>query len=277
MAMLGLALAACMAPSPSPTILASAPPVGPTTTPAPSASVLVECLDATYPPPPRSPPPGYVGGNFCTIALPVVLAALAGQPGVPILVVFDAGIYCPTPGLLFPGTSCPGGSIPPSPGGQSLGHALVSFAGTSMQAYLNLWAYPISGAAVTAQLIAVASAPPSSMPSSPAPSSATRLVCGRLGRTDCLQIQALVDHQFPWAAGATALVMDYTCQPGQHCTVYFDAIVSILIPQDPATDYAYWPPTYRVSGIAGPETLSPWVGPLPATFDTLLRSAGFAG
>ncbi|HXX60127.1 MAG TPA: hypothetical protein VEI48_02430, partial [Candidatus Sulfotelmatobacter sp.] len=79
------------------------------------------------------------------------------------------------------------------------------------------------------------------------------------------------------AAHATALVMDYTCQPGQHCTVYFDAIVSILIPQDPATDYAYWPPTYRVSGIAGPETLSPWVGSLPATLDTLLRSVGFTG
>jgi len=172
-AMLGLALAACMAPSPSPTILASAPPAGPTTTPAPSASVLIECLDATNPPPPRSPPPGYVGGNFCTIALPVVLAALAGQPGVPIMVVFDAGIYCPTPGLLFPGTSCPGGGIPPSPGGQSLGHALVSFAGTSVQAYLNLWGYPISGATVTAQLIAVASAPPSSTPSSPSSSRRT--------------------------------------------------------------------------------------------------------
>ncbi len=167
--LLGVALAACTSPnittSPGPT-QTTTPTATVTGTPGPGASVLIECLDATYPPPLPSPPPGYVGGNFCTMAWPVVVAAIAGQSGVPTMVVFDRGIYCPTPGLLFSGTTCPGGGIPPSPGAQSLGHALVSFAGTTEQAYLNLWEYPISGSTVTAQLIAIASPPGTS----PAPS-----------------------------------------------------------------------------------------------------------
>jgi hypothetical protein len=89
------------------------------------------------------------------MALPIVLAAVAGHGGVPTTVVFDMGAYCPTPGSLRLETTCPGGAFPPSPGGQSLGHALVSFAGTGEQAYLNLWAYPISRTTVTAELIGI--------------------------------------------------------------------------------------------------------------------------
>jgi len=158
---LSVLLVACAAPTPTVTTLPSASPVGLTGIPAPTASVRIECLAGTYPPPPLPPPPGYVGENFCTQALPVVLAALTAKGGVPTVVVFASGLYCPTPGALFRDSSCPGGGIPPTPGGQWLGHALVSFAGTATQAYLNLWAYPISGSTVTAQLIAIAS-PPSS-------------------------------------------------------------------------------------------------------------------
>ena len=112
----------------------------------------------------------------------------------------------------------------------------------------------------------------------PSPTSVqTQLFCGRLAHADCVLIAAMVQHQLPFAAQATALVMDYTCQPGERCEATFQAIVSILVARDPTMDYAYWPPTYRVTGVSGPETLGPWVDPLPAFFDTLLVSAGFSG
>lgn len=168
--LLSLAVVACTSPnvtaSPGPAQTTS-PAAIVTSTPIPNASVLIKCMDATYPPPPPSPSPGYVGGNFCTNAWPAVLAALEGQGGVPTMVVFASGLYCPLPGMLFPGITCPGGGIPPSPGGQSLGHAVVSFAGTADQAYLNVWQDPLSGLHMTAQLIGIASPPPSQ---SPAPS-----------------------------------------------------------------------------------------------------------
>jgi hypothetical protein len=125
--------------------------------------------------------------------------------------------------------------------------------------------------------LAACAAPTVTATPTPTSSTVTQLVCGRLAHADCLLIEAMVQHQLPFTANATALVMDYTCQPGQHCEVRFDAVVSILIPRDPAMDYAYRPPTYLVSGISGPETLGPWVGPLPATLNTLLLSAGFSG
>jgi hypothetical protein len=96
----------------------------------------------------------------------------------------------------------------------------------------------------------------------------------------------MVRHQFTFTAQASAIVMDdsrvvvetTTCPPNARCAApIFSAIVSILIPKDPAADYAYWPPTYRVTGIAGPEGLQPWSGPLPLAFEVLLQSAGFAG
>jgi hypothetical protein len=118
-------------------------------------------------------------------------------------------------------------------------------------------------------------APPSPTPSSSAASS--QLVCGRIEPAACLEVEALVRQELPFAAQATAIVMDYVCQPGDLCKFSFAAVVSIVVPRDPAVDYAYWPPTYSVTGTSGPSTLQPWNGPLPGTFATLLRSAGFSG
>jgi hypothetical protein len=143
--------------------------------------------------------------------------------------------------------------------------------------------------ALLCALLAACAAPPPSAQgpaspnatASPSPSptstTATRLFCGRLAHADCLLIAALAQHQFPFATHATALVMDDTCQPNERCAATFNAVVSILIPRDPTIDYAYWPPTYRVRGVSGPETLEPWVGPLPGTLSTLLLAAGFSG
>jgi hypothetical protein len=133
------------------------------------------------------------------------------------------------------------------------------------------------GLAVLCLLAVGCAAPPPTPSPSPTPTTATKLFCGRLAYSDCILIETMIQYQLPFAAHATALVMDYTCQPNERCEVTFNAVVSILIPPDPAMDYAYWPPTYRVSGVSGPETLGPWMGPLPASLDTLLRSAGFVG
>lgn len=131
--------------------------------------------------------------------------------------------------------------------------------------------------------VSPAPVPPSSppiAPPSPAPSSSpasSRLVCGRIEPAACLEVEALVRQQLPFAAQATAIVMDSVCQPGDLCKFGFAAVVSIIVPKDPAVDYAFWPPTYSVSGTSGPSSLQPWSGPLPAAFATLLQSAGFSG
>lgn len=118
---------------------------------------------------------------------------------------------------------------------------------------------------------------PATSAQSPSSAPTTKLVCGQIAQGDCSKVETMVQSQFPFAANASAIVMDHLCQPGERCSVGFSAIVSVLIPRDPAVDYAYWPPTYLVSGLSGPETLHPWVNPLPAAFSTLLRSAGFSG
>ncbi len=110
---------------------------------------------------------------------------------------------------------------------------------------------------------------------SPSPFSVAPMVCGRIDAAHCAQIEAMVQRQFPFALHATAIVADYTCPPGAFCVFGFNAIVSIIVPSDPAVDYAYWPPTYSVRGTSGPERLEPWAGPLPAAFATLLQSMGF--
>lgn len=119
--------------------------------------------------------------------------------------------------------------------------------------------------------------PTATLGPSPTPTTFTRLVCGLLPQAACGQVAAMVERQFRFAAHATALVMDYICPPGDFCVAGFRAIVSVVIPRDPTVDYAYWPPSYAVSGTSGPETLQPWVDPLPASLTTLLRSVGFSG
>lgn len=129
--------------------------VGCTTSPIPSApapvstsvpGVVVSCGDL-----PSDP---------CTAARQVILAAVAGK-GSAIQIELGRGVFCPTPGLLFRDTTCPGGAIPPASGGQWIGHAVVTFAGSSAQAYLNL---AEDDAGVHAVLIAIARPPPSVRP-----------------------------------------------------------------------------------------------------------------
>jgi len=85
------------------------------------------------------------------------LHALAGTRGVPIRVDLGRGVFCPTPGLLFENTTCPAGGMPPPEGGQWIGHALVTFAGSAAQGYLNI---AKNGSSFYAALIAVATPPP---------------------------------------------------------------------------------------------------------------------
>ncbi len=104
----------------------------------------------------------------------------------------------------------------------------------------------------------------------------TRLFCWRIDAADCTRIEAFVRGQLRFAGGATAIVIDYSCAPGQRCRAgQYNAIVSIVVPLDPGVDYAYWPPTYAVAGIDAPETLLPWQGTLPDFVAAELRLAGF--
>jgi hypothetical protein len=87
--------------------------------------VLVEC--------------GELAASDCGPAADAALVAVAGQTGTVTRIELGSGVYCPTPGLLFANTSCPGGAISPLPGGKALGHALVTVGDSPEQAYLNLW------------------------------------------------------------------------------------------------------------------------------------------
>lgn len=134
------------------------------------ATIAVGCGRA---PTPESPTPsvapstpdiecGDVAPARCADAARLALAATRIQPGVPIRVELGRGVYCPTPGLLFANTSCPGGGMPPAGGGQWIGHALVTFARSPRQGYLNIADEP-TGLRVV--LIATATPPPSAGPS----------------------------------------------------------------------------------------------------------------
>jgi hypothetical protein len=69
------------------------------------------------------------------------------------------GVWCPTPGLLFANTTCPGGALAPAGGGQWIGHARITFAGSSAQAYVNV---AQDATSVHAALVALATPPPQS-------------------------------------------------------------------------------------------------------------------
>ena len=68
------------------------------------------------------------------------------------------GVWCPTPGLLFLNTSCPGGGLPPADGGQWIANGLVTFRDSPAQAYLNI---ARSGSVIKVKAIALATPPPS--------------------------------------------------------------------------------------------------------------------
>lgn len=100
----------------------------------------------------------------CQVGVQAALAAVAGQATPAIHVELYTGVFCPTPGLLFADTTCPAGGLPPSDEGQWVGSALVSFAGSPQQAYINL---EKDTNTVRALLIAIATAPPSTPPRRP--------------------------------------------------------------------------------------------------------------
>lgn len=127
----------------------SAPPRTESPTPSAARSTPdVECAD--------------IAPATCTDAARAVLVATRTFPGVPIRVQLGRGVYCPTPGLLFANTSCPGGGLPPAGGGEWIGHALVTFALSPRQGYLNIADEPTG---IRAVLIATATPPPSAGPS----------------------------------------------------------------------------------------------------------------
>lgn len=136
-----LMLAACSAPSPTvtPAMLVSRSPV---------PSPAISCGD--------------LAAELCQPAASAALKLLSSDRGIPIRVELGRGVFCPTPGLLFKNTTCPGGAIPPTSGGQWIGHALISLVGTPNQTYINVWR---NGSTFDGLLIAVATAPPTPSPS----------------------------------------------------------------------------------------------------------------
>lgn len=94
----------------------------------------------------------------CSAAASPVLSAAANLGGTVVRVdLGQGGVFCPTRGLLFEHTSCPGGGLPPSDGGTWIGTAVVTFAGTPDQAYFNL---AKSGETIRVLFIALATPPP---------------------------------------------------------------------------------------------------------------------
>lgn len=144
----------------------------------------------------------------------------------------------------------------------------------------------IEGACVTSQPNLLLLLPPfevgspwPSMPATPAASASSPVVlCGRVDAADCTRVIDLVNRHLSFAPQATAIVMDDACPADGGCpsAAGFSAVVSIVVPLDPATDYAFWPPTYLANGQAGPDELNPYPGPeLPAGIQQLLRQVGF--
>jgi hypothetical protein len=119
----------------------AAPTSGPDAVPAATAEVLCGDLDAT----------------FCASASQLVLRAVSGKIASPSRIELGRGVFCPTPGSLFDGGSCPAGAAP-----QWVGYALVSFTGSSTQAYIDL---AQGSGGMTAVVLAFATPPPTVSPS----------------------------------------------------------------------------------------------------------------
>jgi hypothetical protein len=94
----------------------------------------------------------------CAAAAGAALESLGVNDGVPTEIEIGRGVWCPTPGLLFLNTSCPGGGLPPADGGQWIANALVTFRDSPTQAYLNI---ARSGSVFKVKAIALATPPPS--------------------------------------------------------------------------------------------------------------------
>lgn len=117
---------------------------------------------ATTTSPTATPPPspavvcGDLSPKDCRAGASAALSAAQGRGGSPIRVELGRGVWCPTPGLLFVDTTCPGGGLPPAGGGQWIGHALITFGGSQAQAYINL---AKNGEAITGAFVALATPP----------------------------------------------------------------------------------------------------------------------
>jgi SecDF, P1 head subdomain len=134
-------------PSLAPTPAGSASP-----SPTPVASATVAC--------------GGLAAEDCPAAAQAALAAVAGQAMTPTRVELGSGVFCPTPdfdGRPIPNTSCPSTVVAPPSGATWIGHAVVSFATSSDQAYIDLAKDP-SG--IKAVLVAIGPPPPTPLPAS---------------------------------------------------------------------------------------------------------------
>jgi hypothetical protein len=94
----------------------------------------------------------------CAAAASAVFDSLSLNDGMPVAIEVGRGVWCPTPGLLFDNTGCPAGGLPPADGGDWIGHALVTFGNSPLQAYLNI---SRSGSVVQTTSVAHATPPPS--------------------------------------------------------------------------------------------------------------------
>ncbi len=142
-----LIVAACATPSPTPSPT-STPTVSPTRglAPTPAPSPQVSCGD-------------FPSGD-CQAAAAAALT-VAGSHGTAIRIELGLGIYCPS-GPAFERTTCPAGVAPPAIGGVWIGHALVTFAGSSGQGFVNV---AKEGETIRGMLTGLATPPPSSSPS----------------------------------------------------------------------------------------------------------------
>jgi hypothetical protein len=128
--------------------------------------------------------------------------------------------------------------------------------------------------------VLIGCATPAPSPTALPPPTPPKLVCGRVDPADCAAIEALLIQQVPAAAHATTIAMDDSCQQGEACPIGLHVLVAILIPKDPAVDYATWPPTYfavnnEPTASDSPTELVAWTRPLPGAFIDLLNSVGF--
>ncbi|HEX6140166.1 MAG TPA: hypothetical protein VF013_06880 [Candidatus Limnocylindria bacterium] len=134
------------------------------------AVALIGCSSVPSPIPSTTalPTPSITCGDLdaadCGAASEAALAAIpdyrvSGTTAQPVITVeLGSGVFCPVVDLLLKQTMCPPASIPPSTGGQWIGHALVTFSGTAAQAYLNI---SKDGTVVGASFIAIATPVPS--------------------------------------------------------------------------------------------------------------------
>jgi hypothetical protein len=138
-------------------VSACAGPRPPTGSPAPSETKTPGPPPATTPLPSLVIACGDLPAAECRDAARAALAAVAGQSATPTRVELSSGLLCE--GFLFSDMPCRQ-AVPP--GGQLIGGAVVSFAGSSSQGYMNL---AKDASSVHALFTVIATPPPAASPS----------------------------------------------------------------------------------------------------------------